>query len=189
MKTLFDILVDLLTGDFFQLMLKGSLIIILFVIGLIVGIVKLIQFNIRQKGLNKVMSKAKASVVDASDIIDGLDFCYGSFSIVDYQTTLIQVKQKLPGCHLGTFKILEVIEADPCRFLCPTNKEIVAYREYSNQALLAGNELMLFAIVINQDKSQIEVYSEAFDDLNDKTTKTKFKTELRNYFDSLKTTP
>lgn len=181
-QAIFDLISDLVTGDFFSLILKGLLVVFLGII----GIIQVIRYSIRQQGLNRVVRKSKASAVYASDVIDTLDFCYGAFPIKNYHQAIDLVREISENQHLGTYKIDKIIAADPSRFLCPAYKEIIAFKEHSDESYHAGYELVLFAIVLNEEKSQIEVYSESYDDVGDKTDKTKFKTELKNYFEALK---
>jgi hypothetical protein len=53
--------------------------------------------------------------------------------------------------------------------------------EKTDKPIVAGFELMIFAIIVNQEKSKVEVYSDLFEDLEDKQNKSGFSAALKEY--------
>ena len=154
---------------------------ILILIVVIVGIVVRIQASRRHKGKVSDLSKAKTDPGYASDLVESLEFFYGGFEFSDYQEIVGKIKQIQMNQKIGSYYFGELTAVDSTRFICPVKREVIMHEEKTEKPYVAGHELLIFAIIVNQEKSKVEVYSDIFEDTEDKRNKTGFSVALKEY--------
>lgn len=156
---------------------------LLILLVLIVGIAIRIRASNRHKGLTRDLKKARTDHGYASDLIDSLEFFYGGIEFSAYQDAVDKINQIQMNQKVGSYYFDELIEVDSNRFICPVKREVIMDDEKTNKPIVAGFELMIFAIIVNQEKLKVEVYSDLFEDLEDKQNKSGFSSALKEYLD------
>lgn len=154
---------------------------VLILIVVIAGIVIRIRASRRYKGQVRDLSTAKTDAAYAASLVESLDFFYGGFEYLDYQSTVDKIRQIQMNQKAGSFYFGELIEVDATRFICPAKREVIMYEEKTEKPYIGGYELITFAIIINQEKSKVEVYSDIFEDTEEKDYKAAFSKALKEY--------
>lgn len=158
-------------------MLKLGIILIAVIV---VGVTQ-IRAAIRRKGLTRDLKKAKTDLAYASQLLDSLEFFYGGFEYSDYQSIVDKIKRIQKNQRMGAFYPTDLIEVGIGNFLCPAEREIILYKEHTDEPYSGGYELIIFGIIVNQEKSKVEVYSDIFGDQEDKNNKTEFAMGIKTY--------
>lgn len=166
--------------------LKLIIVIIAVFCGIIYAIIRFFQGVNAKFSSQNLVKRASEDPAYAAEIVDSLDIMYGAIPFESHLTMFSQLSNLPDNLRQEEFHIRKTIKVDENRFLCITNCTDVDYgisvtgKVDDVKHYLAIN----FALVLNRQKSQCEIYSGIYGDRNEKSLKTKFKNLIEGYLNT-----